>query len=205
MNRSLKIMVGACGAAALLAVTASAAGASSANPTPSRPGGLMRHIGAEATYGIKNGHPYMQLIKGRIVGKYKLSEIKHAARLAAANIVCTEYISDVSKVTGAHPFTWETQQTCTGPYYQQRMHTQMWRSSYSGPRGYGQWAATAWSGNGFISKNWTETCNYGTGLYTYYPVMYGEYRNGGGGVGPTIRSDNQLDAHCGPSDAGGPH
>ena len=84
----------------------------------------------------------MHLIKGQIIGKYKLARITPTPDVTA---VCTEYISNVS--------------------------------------------------NSFISQNWSIGCNYGTSYYTYYPVMYGW--STGTGQGPTIRSNNQLNAHCG--------
>ena len=136
--------------------------------------------------------PFMHLISGRIVGKYKLSKITATPAVTA---VYTEYISDLSKQNGNYPFCWETSQTCSGPFGDQYMATQMWHSSYSGPRGYGGWAYDGPSPNSFISQNWSIGCNYGTGYYTYYPVMYGWATNVG--QGPTIRSDNQLNAHCG--------
>ena len=78
----------------------------------------------------------------------------------------------------------------------QSQYTQMWRSSWLGPVGYGGWANTELSFENFVSQNWSIACNYGTGMYNYYPVMYGYASNLGDG--PTIRSDNELDGdHCG--------
>jgi hypothetical protein len=154
-------------------------------------GGTVSHVMAEATYGIAKGHPFIHVIKGRIVGKYRLSEIK----AAVADFVCTEYISDVSKANGDNPFNSETQQICTGYFGGQSTATQMLRSSWSGPRGYDAWRFTPQETDNFSSQNWTVACNYGTGDYNYYPIMYGDTYFG---PRPTIRSNNEIDnAHCG--------
>jgi hypothetical protein len=152
------------------------------------------HIG-DRGYGIVNGKPFAHVIKGQLVGKYQLSGI---TATPDQTVRCTEYISDVSKENGNHPFKWETMQTCSGPFGDQYMATQMWRSSYLEPVGYGGWAYSPHTSNGFTSENWSIGCNYGKGEYNYYPVMYGW--TVGLGQGPTIRSDNTLDNdHCGPN------
>src|SRR6202046_614983 len=134
MPGKVKLLVMACGAATLLAAGAGIAVASSSSSSPqpvrSRP---MSRIGAEATYGVKDGKPFMHLVKGRIVGHYKPSSLKAVPN---QTVECTEYISNVSKALGNVPFYWVTQQTCTGPFGYQFMSTQMWRSSYRGPLGY---------------------------------------------------------------------
>lgn len=108
----------------------------------------------------------------------------------AASAVCTVYISDVA-FSIPQGFTWETAQICSGAFGLQRQRTQMLRSSWSGPRGYGPWTAwTPWSSNSFESYNWGIGCGSG-GTYDYYPVMQGEAT--AIGVSPTVRSDNQED------------
>ncbi|MGH3155469.1 MAG: hypothetical protein ACRDNF_02665, partial [Streptosporangiaceae bacterium] len=119
----------------------------------------MSNIGAEAVWGVKNGKRFMHLIKGRVVGKYSLKEIKLARTERAYG--CTEYISNVSKVNGNNPFTWVTQQTCNPGFGYQWMSTQMWRSSYRGPVGYSGWSSTPEQTVDFISRNWDIGCDYG--------------------------------------------
>ncbi|MGW3665636.1 hypothetical protein [Streptomyces sp. NPDC005141] len=71
----------------------------------------------------------------------------------------------------------------------------MWRSSWSGPRGYNNWHGTGLTANSFIDYGWSTDCNGGGGTYTYYPVMQG-YASGIG-WGPKTRSDNELRKGCG--------
>jgi hypothetical protein len=189
-------------AGVVVAAGASAAVASSGSSAPqSVARGPVSQVVAEATWGVQNGKPFMRLVKGQLVGRYNLNSIKVSANTpvpsaAAAAASCTEYISNVSKALGDVPFYWVTQQTCTGAFGYQWMSTQMWRSSYRGPLGYGGWATTPEQTASEISRNWDIGCNYGTGSYTYYPVMYGAALNIG--QGPTIRSANQINtANCG--------
>lgn len=93
-------------------------------------------------------------------------------------------------------FQWETSQWCSGAFGQQYQRTQMWRSSWSGPRGYGGWGTTAFTTDYHQSAKWTVRCGNG-GTYDYYPVVEG-YASAIG-YSPTVRSDNQLRRQCGTS------
>ncbi|MFH0520963.1 hypothetical protein ACHBTE_27765 [Streptomyces sp. M41] len=129
---------------------------------------------------------------------YKAGEAKPTtapAALAAAR--CSVYISDVKFLGGGANawFQWETSQACSGSFGSQKLQTQMWRSSWSGPRGYHDWRGTRSTTNQFIDYGWSSDCNDGGGTYTYYPVMKG-YASGIG-WGPTTRSDNELRKGCG--------
>jgi hypothetical protein len=73
--------------------------------------------------------------------------------------------------------------------------SQMWRSSWSGPRGYNNWHGTGLTSNSFIDYGWSTDCNDGGGTYTYYLVMQG-YASGIG-WGPKPRSNNDLRKGCG--------
>ncbi|MFJ4013876.1 hypothetical protein [Streptomyces sp. NPDC090026] len=124
-------------------------------------------------------------------------EPTEAVPAAAAAARCSVYISDVSfrgAGAGAY-FQWETSQACSGSYGSQKLQTQMWRSSWSGPRGYDSWKSTPSTTGNFIDYGWSVDCNDGGGTYTYYPVMKG-YASGIG-WGPTTRSDNELRKSCG--------
>ncbi|MFI6475433.1 hypothetical protein ACIBL5_34960 [Streptomyces sp. NPDC050516] len=80
-----------------------------------------------------------------------------------------------------------TFQACTrSSFGSQKLQTQMWRSSWSGPRGYNDWHGTGSTTNRFIDYGWSTDCN-GGGTYTYYPVMQG-YASGIG-WGSKTRSD----------------
>jgi hypothetical protein len=118
-------------------------------------------------------------------------------KVAAAAAKCSIYISDVSfRGSGANAcFSWETSQVCSGSYGSQRIETQMWRSSWSGPRGYDVWHGTKSTTKSFIDYGWSVDCNDGGGTYTYYPVMKGFAT--GVGSSPTTRADNELRKNCG--------
>ncbi|MFD3647509.1 hypothetical protein ACFWVT_10585 [Streptomyces cyaneofuscatus] len=92
-------------------------------------------------------------------------------------------------------FSWVTSQVCSGSYGSQRIETQMWRSSWSGPRGYDIWRKTKSTTKSFIDYGWSVDCNDGGGTYTYYPVMKGFAT--GVGSSPTTRADNELRKNCG--------
>lgn len=109
--------------------------------------------------------------------------------------VCTVYISDVY-IYYSNDFRWRTNQWCSGAFGVQRHRTQMWRSSWSGPRGYGSWAYTNWTSNFDDPKVWGLRCGSG-GTYTYYPVVQGEAT--AIGSSPIVRADNQLRRSCGTS------
>lgn len=179
-------------AAAVVAAPASA----TPNPTPA----------ARVTI---DGH---EVVKGTTVGEwgktkdgttfsytYIAGEAKpaEAAPSAAAAAICSVYISDVAFYgAGASAyFQWETSQACSGSYGSQKLQTQMWRSSWSGPRGYDSWHGTSSTTSSFIDYGWSVDCNDGAGTYDYYPVMQG-YASGIG-WGPKTRADNQLRKNCG--------
>ncbi|MFE7774478.1 hypothetical protein ACFU5O_11340 [Streptomyces sp. NPDC057445] len=129
---------------------------------------------------------------------YKAGEAKPAGAPAApAAARCSVYISDVKFLGGGANawFQWETSQVCSGSFGTQKLQTQMWRSSWSGPRGYNNWRSSRSTTNNFIDYGWSSDCNDGGGTYTYYPVMKG-YASGIG-WGPTTRSDNELRKGCG--------
>jgi hypothetical protein len=128
---------------------------------------------------------------------YKAGEPKPAGPAAPAAASCSVYISDVSfHGAGAGAwFQWETSQACSGSFGSQKLQTQMWRSSWSGPRGYNNWHGTGLTSNSFIDYGWSTDCNDGGGTYTYYPVMQG-YASGIG-WGPKTRSNNDLRKGCG--------
>lgn len=128
---------------------------------------------------------------------YEAGKAKPAAPVASATAICSVYISDVSfHGAGAGAwFQWETSQACSGSFGSQSLQTQMWRSSWSGPRGYNNWHGRGQTSNSFIDYGWSTDCNDGGGTYTYYPVMQG-YASGIG-WGPTTRSNNDLRKGCG--------
>ncbi|MFF7982011.1 hypothetical protein ACFZDK_23260 [Streptomyces sp. NPDC007901] len=90
---------------------------------------------------------------------------------------------------------WETSQACRGSFGSQKLQTQMWRSLWSGPRGYDNWHGTGLTSNSFIDYGWSTDCNDGGGTYTYCPVMQGYVS--GIGWGPKTRSNNDLRKGCG--------
>lgn len=197
MTSRARLLASLCGGAALVVACSGAASAATAGPAPQAAAGsgTITRIVAEAIWGVADGKPFMHLIKGQFARPYTPGR---GTATPEASAVCTEYISNVSKQNGRHPFKWETQQTCTGPFGDQYMATQMLRSSYRGYIGYGGWAYSRHSSSSFISENWSIGCNYGKGEYNYFPQMYGW--SVGTGQGPAIRSDNEIDgAHCGPN------
>ncbi len=133
---------------------------------------------------------------------YRVGDNKPAAAPVQAAVVtgCSEYISNLQLLgAGASAyFQWETSQTCVGAYGTQSLRTQLWRSSWSGPRGYDSWSSwTKPSGNSIIDWGWSADCSDGGGTYVYYPVMQGKAT--GVGQGPTLRSQNSLKENCGPN------
>ncbi len=95
-------------------------------------------------------------------------------------------------------FYWATKQTCTGFYGLQFVSTQMWRSSWSGPRGYSAWVSSHTTSAAVLGPIcWNVYCNNGKGYYDYYPVVQGYASRLG--WGPTVRTSNSLHYDCGPS------
>jgi len=187
------------GVSVLSALAAPAsAGTAGSSPVAAPSGEYVSTVVASATWGVSNGQPFVRVTKGKIVGDYKPQVPSASKAILAASGNCTEDISDVSRHGG---FYWSTSQICSGYFGAQDMKTQMWRSSWSGPRGYGSWAyypASGLASQRSISRNWTIACNNGKGYYDYYPVMQGYASSLGSG--PVIRSGNQLNHQdCGPT------
>jgi hypothetical protein len=175
---------------AALAVPASATSATTTTSPIQASGNHNSTVVASATWGVSNGKSFVRVTKGVVVGQYRPNAV-------AASGSCTETISNVTRSGG---FYWSTSQLCSGYFGAQDMKTQMWRSSWSGPRGYGSWAYYPSSGllsQSYIQRYWTIACNNGKGYYNYYPVMQGYASSLGSG--PVIRSGNQLNNQdCGP-------
>lgn len=161
-------------------------------------------VAAEAVWGISNGKTYVKILKGTQVAQPNFSAAANRSTVAgsrtagpavaSATTACHDYISDVT--LGAGVFHWQTEETCIGSYGWHKINTQLWRSSWSGPRGYGSWAQSRESVDEYINEYWGINCNAGHGYYDYYPVMRG-YASGIGS-GPTLRSNNQLNQkNCG--------
>ena len=107
---------------------------------------------------------------------------------AATAASCTETLTGFTYSTKT--FSWNTDQVCTGAFGEQNQTTQMWRSSWSGPRGYGNWAATALTAANIKTYYRNIACNSGKGKYVYYPVMQGYATNIG--WGPEVKSAYSL-------------
>lgn len=195
--RSLSAAAVSLTAAAVLGLSTSASAAPAASD----------NTNSSVAYVMVDGH---RVVAGTTIGEwgktttgerysftYIAGDAKPAAPAAPAAAACSVYISDVSLYgAGAGAwFSWETSQACSGAFGTQGLETQMWRSSWSGPRGYNNWHDTGASANSFIDYGWSTDCNDGGGTYTYYPVMKG-YASGIG-TGPTTRSNNDLRKGCG--------
>lgn len=196
--RPLSYMAVGLSAAFLVAFSTSATSAASTAETL---GFAPRHVTVEGR----------QVVEGTTIGEwgktedgelfsytYKAGTTKPtAAPTSLVTARCSVYISDVQFLGGGANawFQWETSQACSGSFGSQKLETQMWRSSWSGPRGYHDWRGTRSTTNSFIDYGWSSDCNDGGGTYTYYPVMKG-YASGIG-WGPTTRADNELRKGCG--------
>jgi hypothetical protein len=187
-------------AASIISALAPRSLASTTSGAPvAAPPGSSSTILASATWGVSNGKAFFRITKGVEVGRYKPQIASTDSKVVpAASGSCTETISDVTRSGG---FYWATSQICSGYFGAQDLKTQMLRSSWSGPRGYGAWAylpASGLASQSYLSQNWTIACNNGTGYYDYYPVMQGYASNLGSG--PVVRSNNQLNSQdCGPN------
>jgi hypothetical protein len=157
---------------------------------------------ASATWGVQDGKPFFHVTKGKLVGSYKAVNAQPNADGTQAvtpdvTASCTEYISDLS--IDADVFHWYASQTCYGAFGEQEYKTQLWRSSWSGPRGYTSWGYDPGGGSlssqSTIGEEWGTPCDTSGGYYDYYPVISGYATNIG--TGPTVRSENQLDLYCG--------
>lgn len=181
------------------AAVPAAADDAGSSPVAAPSGDYVSTVVASATWGISDGRPFVHVTKGQVMGDgTPQPPASGTPTTPAASGNCTEEISNVSRHGG---FYWSTSQICSGHFGAQDMKTQMWRSSWSGPRGYGSWAyypAKGLASQRSISRNWTLACNNGKGYYDYYPVMQGYASSLGSG--PVIRSDNQLNHQdCGPT------
>jgi hypothetical protein len=109
---------------------------------------------------------------------------------------CTVYISDIDGYKGG-PFSWNTSQTCSGAFGEQKQETQIWRTSYRGWLGYGAIATTKLTASSYEDYYWELDCNSGAGTYNYEAEMQGFATNIGwsGWVG----SDNTPRDDCGPN------
>ncbi len=151
--------------------------------------------GTVAEWGVTSGGKYYSFT-------YHVAQGRPASAPASPQVTagCSDYISDVELLGGgssARYFQWTTSQTCVGAFGVQSIRTQMWRSSWSGPRGYNAWTTSQPTTNAFTNWGWSTDCNWGNGTYDYYPVMQG-YATGVG-YGPILRSNNQLTENCGPN------
>lgn len=196
--RPLSVMaVGLATAAVLVFGTSASVAAPTASGNSNPPAGYVLVDGHRVVTGTTIGE-WGKTKDGELYSfTYKAGEAKPATPAGPAAASCSVYISDVSfHGAGAGAwFQWETSQACSGSFGSQKLQTQMWRSSWSGPRGYNNWHGTGLTSNNFIDYGWSTDCNDGGGTYTYYPVMQG-YASGIG-WGPKTRSDNDLRKGCG--------
>lgn len=167
-----------------------------AAPTSSTvdPGGVSTVV-ASADWGTAGGKAWYRVNKGALIAApTNASEV----RTAPASTFCHEEISNVT-LGGAGPaFRWSTEQICTGNFAPQSLKTQLWRSSWSGPRGYSAWSYTSLTWSTQLGPiYWSIICHVHAGYYDYYPVMQG---TSSFGSGPVVRSANTLTQQpCGPN------
>ena len=173
---------------------------------------------ASADWGVANGKPWFHVTKGALVEPWRdasgqvvsdgvpvgvslqsvrrPSKTKITRQSATATAACHEEISDLA--LNGLTFSWTTEQTCSGLFINQRLQTQIWRSSWSGPRGYTTWTTSGTTTSSYLRQGWTSNCNNGGGSYDYYGVMQG-YATAIG-WGPKVRSANTLNHfNCGPN------
>jgi hypothetical protein len=163
---------------------------------------------AAADWGVDTGgKPRVRVESGTLVERpansTTISTVATArgVDLAAPSWHCHEEI-DGFNLGGAGPsFRWWTEQICTGAFKSQDLKTQLWRSSWSGPRGYGSWVySDVTFGTQLGPLYWSIKCHVHAGYYDYYPVMRGY--NTAGGWGPTVRSSRSVRHQpCGPGPA----
>ncbi|MGI8447923.1 MAG: hypothetical protein ACR2MP_12240 [Streptosporangiaceae bacterium] len=156
---------------------------------------------AAAEWGVTNGKPWYKILKGTQVGKYTPNPpALRPTALPAVTTYCHEQVDNIS--LSGRTFYWDTWQECFGNYGLQDMRTQMWRSSWSGWRGYGAWTPDTPSpptSASYIFDNWTLGCGSG-GKYDYTAAMSGWASQIG--RGPNIRAANTLrQYYCGTSPA----
>jgi hypothetical protein len=145
--RPCRMLLAALTIVAVMVTAGSAQASTSQARTPatarnSSAGGVL----AAADWGVDaSGKPWFRVGSGTLVERPSnlatFAAVATAARSARAAPAwhCHEEI-DGFYVGGAGPsFRWWTEQVCTGPFKRQDLKTQLWRSSWSGPRGYGPW------------------------------------------------------------------
>jgi hypothetical protein len=122
---------------------------------------------------------------------------KALASTVVPNVIatCTLYISDIDGGKGTS-FVWETSQTCSGPFGEQKQQTQIWRTSYRGWLGYGGIATTGLVMSQTASYDWEQDCNNGDGTYNYEAELKGYATDIGWSV--WVGSGNQPRDNCGP-------
>lgn len=175
-----------------------AAGAAAPVPSSVDPGGISTVV-ASADWGVTNGQSWYTVTSGVLVAPPPNSVAVAASNATpAVSTFCHEEISNVT-LSGAGPaFRWTTEQICTGNFAPQSLKTQLWRSSWSGPRGYSSWAYSSLTWSTQLGPiYWSVGCHVHGGYYDYYPVMQG---TSAFGSGPVVRSGNTLTQQpCGAS------
>ena len=117
--------------------------------------------------------------------------------------VCSLYLGYING--GAAGFRWKTDQICSGYYGAIETKTQIWRSSWSGPRGYSPWILYPSVSAGLyygpeLTVNWSVGCSLGGGYYDYNGVAQGYASQLGWSV--VVQSTNKLSQlNCGTSHA----
>ena len=103
------------------------------------------------------------------------------------------------QLLGITDFVWFYEQTCIGNFVVQDVSTQLWRSSWSGPRGYSGWVTypDQPTTNSYFSTYFYVRCNHERGFYDYYPVADGWSE--GAGRAPRVNPGYQLREDCGPN------
>ncbi|WP_439033251.1 hypothetical protein [Gordonia terrae] len=103
------------------------------------------------------------------------------------------------ELLGITDFVWFYEQTCIGNFVVQDVSTQLWRSSWSGPRGYSGWVTypDQPTTNSYFSSYFYVRCNHERGFYDYYPVADGWSE--GAGRAPRVNPGYQLREDCGPN------
>jgi hypothetical protein len=166
---------------------------------------IASNVVASADWGVANGVPWYHVTKGQLVAPpvfaadpTVVASADRGSRSAAASAACHEEISNVSYLQSPTRFAWRTEQICTGSFSPQWLKTQLWRSSWSGPRGYSGWGITSDTSSTQLGPiSWGINCNSGKGYYDYYAVVQG---HASFGYGPQVRSDNTLTSrNCGPT------
>ena len=107
---------------------------------------------------------------------------------------CSLYISN-TWLNRTATFENETSQTGSGFYGAAYQLYQVWRSSWSGPRGYSAWGNSATTTAPYQDIYWNTRCHWGGGTYDYYGVIQGYASQLG--WGPQVMAENTLRKPCG--------